>query len=57
MRLTSPSIRVIIGAIIPAWIRIDIGSGGCIHIRPGSIVPIRIGLNIAPTDGTQYPKA
>ena len=57
MRLTSQSIGVIIGAIIPAWIRIDIGWGVCIHIRPGSVVPIRIGLNIAPIDGTQYPKA
>jgi hypothetical protein len=57
VRLTFPSIGVIIGAIIPVWIRIDIGSRVRIDVRPGSVVPIRIGLNIAPIDGSQYPQA
>jgi hypothetical protein len=57
LRLTSQSIGVIIGAIIPVWIRIDIGSRVCINIRPGSVVSIRIGLNIASVESTQYPQA
>jgi len=57
LRLISQAIGVIIGAIIPVWIRIDIGSGVCINIRPGSVVSIRIGLNITSVESTQYPQA
>ena len=52
VRLTSQSIGVIIGAIIPVWIRIDIGSRVRIDVWPGSVVSIRIGLNIAPVEST-----
>jgi hypothetical protein len=52
VRLASQSIGVIIGAIIPVWICIDIGSRVRIDVRPGSIVSIRIGLNIAPVEST-----
>jgi hypothetical protein len=57
VRLASQSIGVIIGAIIPVWICIDIGSRVRIDVRPGSIVSIRIGLNIAPVESTEYPQA
>jgi hypothetical protein len=49
--------RIIIVAIIPIWIRIDIGSGVCIDIGPGSVVCIRIGFNITSIEGAQYSKA
>jgi hypothetical protein len=55
--LTSPSIGVIIGDIIPRWIGIDIGSRIGIGIRPGSVVCIRIGRNIASIESAQYPQA
>jgi hypothetical protein len=46
LRLTSQSIGVIIGGIMPVGIDVDIGSRIRIGIRPGSVVSIRIGLNI-----------
>jgi hypothetical protein len=55
--LTSRSIGVIIGNIIPRWIGIDIGSRIGIDIRPGSVVSIRIGRNIASIESAQYPQA
>jgi hypothetical protein len=57
LRLTSRSIGVIIGNIIPRWIGIDIGSRIGIDIRPGSVVSIRIGRNIASVESAQYPQA
>jgi hypothetical protein len=57
LRFTSRLIGVIIGNIIPRWIGIDIGSRIGIDIRPGSVVPIRIGRNIASIESAQYPQA
>jgi hypothetical protein len=57
LRLTSRLIGVIIGNIIPRWIGIDIGSRIGIDIRPGSVVSIRIGRNIASVESVQYPQA
>jgi len=48
---------IIIGSIIPARIPIDVGLRICIDIGSRSIVSIRIGLDIASIDRTQYPEA
>jgi hypothetical protein len=55
--ISPPLKRIIIVAIIPIWIRIDVGSRVCIDIGPGSVVCIGIRFDITSIQGAQYSKA